>query len=127
MEIKTRTYIDKGDTVREEQVPPTFVVVDTYHPHTCPWDCYGNKHLHEIKQVLLTAGIESVGLVESHTNNSPMGSGPGGSVRFGDNMLPGIYRVAVPKHKVVHAREAIAANEKVVHAWLHENGPHPPP
>ena len=120
MKIETRTYTQDCVTIREQQVPPMFVVVDTYHPchTTTPWDHYGGKHTREIKRVLLAAGIESISLVESHTHNAPSGSGPGGRVRFGDNMMPGIYRVAVPKHDAPAAGEAIAAHKKEVEEWL---------
>jgi hypothetical protein len=118
MEIKMRTYIDRGDTVREQQVPPMFVVVDTYHPHSCPWDCYGNKHTSELKKVLLAVGIEAVSLVESRTKNSPHGSGPGGRVRFGDNMTPGVYRVAVAEYQVAAAKAALAAHKVEVEEWI---------
>ncbi len=120
MQIETRTYTRDCVTIREEQVPPTFMVVDTYHPcpSNIPWDYHGGNHTREIRRVLLEAGIKSITLVESHTNSVPVGSGPGGRVRFGDGMMPGIYRVAVSKHKVVRAREAIVAHEMEVEKWI---------
>ncbi len=120
MMLKTRTYIRDGVTITEQVVPHLFVVVDTYHPcqSTVPWDCYGRDHQKEIKRVLINAGIESVDLCENHVNNAPAGSGRGGMVRFGDNMMPGVYRVAVPKERVDAAMAAIAQHKKEVEAWI---------
>jgi len=120
MQIKSRTYVHNGVTVREQMVPHMFVVVDTYHPFTSitPWDCYGSKHMREIQRVLATTGIESVSLVESHTRNTPVGTGPNGRVRFGDNMMPSIYRVAVPKHDAPAAQTAIAAHKAEIDKWI---------
>ena len=66
-----------------------------------------------------------VGLVTRMTKTSPQGSGPYGRVRFGDNMMPGIYRVAVPNDHLEAARNAIKLHEEEVHNWLHKNGPMP--
>ena len=125
MQVKARTYVLHGVTHREEMVPHGFVVVDTYHPHTTPWDYQGNKHTGEVKRVLLDAGIESVSLVTTETNNTPHGSGPGGRVRFGDAMMPGVYRVAVPKHKAPAARVALACHQEAIDRWLHDGGEMP--
>ncbi len=129
MKITTRTYVLHNVTHREQMVPPMFVVVDTYHPSgsVTPWDYYGGKHTGEIKRVLMDANIESVSLVEMQVNNTPRGSGPNGRVRFGDSMMPGVYRVAVSKYDVPAAERAIAAHQKAVEQWLHEGGKQPAP
>lgn len=120
MTIQVRTSVRDCVTIREQVVPPDYVVVDTYHPcsSTTPWDYHGGKHVREIKKVLLAANIESVSLVESHTHISPTGSGPNGRVRFGDNMMPGVYRVAVPEHDAPAAEAAIAAHKAKLDLWM---------
>jgi len=96
------------------------VVIDTYHPcgSVTPWDYYGRKHQGEIGNVLRMAGIEHVKLTESHTHNAPVGTGPRGAVRFGDSMMPGVYRIAVGKSQVTKAREALATHKREINDWL---------
>lgn len=126
MKVEMRTYRQDDVQVREQMVPSMFVVIDTYTPHSTPWDCYGNKHTREIKQVLLAAGIESVSLVTSETRIHPQGSGPQGRIRFGDNMMPGVYRVAVSKYKTQEAEVAIACHKNAIADWLDGSGDMPP-
>jgi len=125
MKIESRTYVQDNATYREQLVPPMFVVIDVYTPASCPWDVYGRKHQRELTKVLLAAGIESVSLYTSCTINNPVGSGPGGMVRFGDNMTPGEYRIAVYKYDVEKAQKAIAAHREVMDKWIAEGGPLP--
>lgn len=108
---------EHNNTVREHLVPDGFVVIDTYTPHSCPWDYYGMKHQRELQNVL--ADVCDVALPNINlTLGNPIGSGPGGSVRFGDNMTPGTFRLAVPADMVGKAQAAIAAHKAEVQKWL---------
>lgn len=95
--IKTDRHTENYVDVREQLCPSGYVEVDIYHlsSSTTPWDYYGGKHQREYRTVLKTAGIESIGLTTSKTLLCPTGTGSGGIVRMGDNMTPGIYRIAV--------------------------------
>lgn len=105
--------------------PPGWVVVSDYTPHSCPWDCYGNDHNRVMAAVLLKAGIQSLQLRTIQTRTSPQGTGPGGMVRFGDDMLPGRYTVAVAEENKTAALQAIADHEAAIRKWLDNEGPMP--
>jgi len=124
MQCKTTT---ENGIKKTETIPPKgFVIVDEYHPCSTvtPWDYYGNKHITEMKLVLEHAGIKSVACNVHEENMHPHGSGPGGRVRFGDAMMPGIYRTAVRKENVEAAKKAIEEHKKQAERWL-KGGPLP--
>ncbi len=115
--MRTTTEANGIRTV-EEVCPDGWVVVDVYDPcsSVTPWDSYGRGHQREYGKVLKSAGIEFVPLRTSRTILQPMGSGSGGAVRFGDNMTPGTYQIAVPKGDETKARKAIAEHRALVNA-----------
>lgn len=117
--------VEYGVESRETPVPDGFTVVETYHPHSCPWDCYGMKFVRETQTVLKSAGIDSVECSIRQTILHPRGSGPGGRVRMGDNMMPGVYRVAVATEDMPQAIEALAQHEAAIKNWLHNGGKMP--
>jgi hypothetical protein len=122
--------ITERDGCRIWEMPPPegWVVIDTYHPHTCPWDVYGNRHVREVLLVLRDAGItEMSDCPIRHSQLHPQGTDPGGRVRLGDDWLPGIYRVAVPPDQVAEAGEALARHREAVRRWLDGVGPMPVP
>lgn len=123
--ITRTTTTEHGVTSVKEETPNDWVDVVTFHPHSSPWDYYGGKQIRETMHVLQACSIMCVGLVTNRTIVSPQGSGPYGRVRFGDNMMPGIYRVAVPKGSVDAAKNAIEVHKNAIHEWLHNNGPMP--
>ena len=86
-------------------------VVDEYYPcpTTCPWDYYGLCHQRQYGKVLKAAGIDFEALRTVETRIHPTGSGPNGRVRFGDDMMPGIYRIAVRIEDADRAHRAINA------------------
>lgn len=107
--------------------PTTHTEVDVYHPTptVTPWDYYGGNHQREYCKVLRNAGLNPLPLNTNKTILRPVGSGPGGSVRFGDNMTPGVYRIAVPHNEVGAAHAAIAKHKENIRNWLDNNGPMP--
>lgn len=115
-----RTFEEHHIRVNQELPPEGWVIVDAYHPcsSVTPWDSYGNSHLAEIARVLKAAGIESMPLVTNQTNLIPSGTGPGGRVRFGDDMMPGIYETAVRTEDENRANVAIIAHQAVIQEWL---------
>lgn len=123
--IESRTYTHNGVAIREEMIPPMWVVVDTYEPDITPWDYYGNKQGREWSKVLTTGGITCVILTTQRKLIVSHPSGPGKTTRFGDNMLPGIYRVAVRKHSVRGARKLLDYHKMEVDEWLHHDAPMP--
>ena len=115
-----KKYEKNGRRVCEDEIPPGYVVVDEYHPCSTvtPWDYYGMCHQREYAKVLTAAGISFVLLRTVETIIHPYGTGPGGMVRFGDNMLPGVFRIAVPKKQENAANVAIAAHKAAIAEWL---------
>jgi hypothetical protein len=120
-------YIKNGLDIREDELPDGYVIVDEYHPcpTTTPWDYQGTRHQRQYTNALQAAGVDSVSLRTVMTILHPRGTGPGGRVRAGDNMTPGVYRIAVLKEMELFARAAIANHRAAIEAWLHNNGPFP--
>ncbi len=119
---ETREYVLHGVKITEEMPPAHYVVVDIYSPHSSvtPWDCYGIQHQKEYGNVLAAAGVQYVCLRTRETKLCPIGTGLGGSVRFGDDMLPGVYRIAVPKSQVNDAEIALSKHKAMVAAWAQD-------
>ena len=118
MKIKIETRTENHVKIVEDMLPVGWVEVRYYFPHSCPWDSYGSKFLREYTKVLKQAGIPVVGLQRRETSLSPTGTGPNGSIRFGDSMLPGSYRVAVPIPYKQDALFAIGLHRKQLDDWL---------
>lgn len=83
------------------------------------------RHQREYLMVLSDANIIGLPLVTYHRRISPQGTGPGGRVRFGDDMMPGIYRVIVAKPDQEKAEAAIKAHEALIKDWIYNKGPEP--
>lgn len=86
---------ENGVETRTTVCPEGYVEVDSHTPSITSSDYYGLRHQEELRAVLQSALIESIALVTHKRRISPMGSGPGGRVRFGDDMMPSTYRIAV--------------------------------
>lgn len=109
---------ENGIESRETVMREGFTVADVYYPNTCPWDYYGRKWLREMELVLAEKDIESQQIEVQQKNLIPMGSGPNGRVRFGDGMMPGCYKIAVPAEKLPEALDAIRHHQIDIKAWL---------
>ena len=97
MSVTMSVYERSGLRYSEEPIPDGWVVVDSFTPHTCPWDYYGNKWSMEKRDALLAIGIPARICVTRCNIISPRGTGPDGRVRFGDDMCPSTYRICVPQ------------------------------
>ena len=126
-EINVKEYTEHGIATREELCPEGWTVIDTYHPTSSvtPWDYYGNKHQREYAKVLREAGVQGALLMTRKTIVSPIGTGPNGRVRMGDNMCPGVYRIAVPSNQEAQALSAIAQHKEAISLWLDGKSPMP--
>lgn len=100
-------------------IPHGWVEIDSYTPHSCPWDCHGLSHQREYLRVLEDAGIIGIPLVTRQSRISPQGTGPGGRVRFGDDMMPGRYHIIVPVSQEKASRAALAAHQEKIKLWLY--------
>ena len=125
MKPEIREYTRDCVKVWEQVAPEGWAVVDIYHPHSCPWDYYGGKHQREYGCVLKRAGVEFMLLTKRETHTCPHGTGPGGAVRFGDSMMPGVYSIAVPDDSVDIAKYAIAEHCDDLEAWIAGRGAFP--
>lgn len=104
---------------------PLFIQIKSYTPHSCPWDCYGNKWVIEMGRVMSKAKIAFEICETQRKKIAPMGTGPMGRVRFGDDMVPSIYTLYVSKYDDVAAYAAIHSHEKDVENWLYHGGAMP--
>lgn len=118
MKLETKIYDQDGIHHAEDQIPSDCVIVSAYTPHSCPWDYYGMCWGREYSRVMEAAGIDHAIAADIQTTLHPTGTGPNGSVRFGDNMLPGVYRLIVKKEDEDKARQAIVAHRKAIDNWL---------
>lgn len=127
-QILTREYQEHGIFNRERYIDDeNWEIIDTYTPcsSVTPWDAYGVKHQRELMSVFADAGIECIAFDTYRRIISPFGTGPGGRVRFGDDMMPSTYMIAIPKKDKGLAIAAIEQFRRAVHAWLYEKGPMP--
>jgi hypothetical protein len=118
--MENKAYDEHGVHVVEYLLPLGYQVIDAYNPcaTVTPWDYHGMCHHREYSKVLATAGIESVLMRTTRVSLFPQGTGPGGAVRFGDNMLPSSYFIAVRDADVAAAHVAIANHRAEVDEWL---------
>jgi hypothetical protein len=125
--VQTDKRVERHVEIREQLCPEGMVEVDVYHPcgSVTPWDYHGGKHQREYMTVLRAAGIESFGLTTNKKLLCPSGTGPGGSVRMGDNMTPGVYRIAVKTDEAGKAAQAFAAHKEAIRAWLDDGAAMP--
>jgi len=123
--IELRIYTLHSVEYREQMVPYLYIIIESFTPHSCPWDYYGMKKCKEWKNVMKAAGIPCETLQTNKKHLSPTGTGPGGSIRTGDDWMPGEYRLVVPKHKDTLAREALLDHRAEVSKWLDKEGPMP--
>ena len=127
MKIEYVTTTEHNIEEKNPITPDGWEVFDTYTPsHTItPWDYYGMKHVREIRRVLESAGINSQTAQTYRKIIHPIGSGPGGMVRFGDNMVPGTYYVYVKPACIPTATKAMMKHKSEVHDWLYNSGKMP--
>ncbi len=115
-----KSYVEHNVQYVEDLPLDGWVIIDVYEPcsSTTPWDYYGMCHQREYTRVLEAAGITCMRLETRRTNLAPMGTGPGGMVRFGDAMLPHTYKLAVKTEDEANATVAIAAHKAAIAKWL---------
>jgi hypothetical protein len=116
---------EHGVETMTEPVKAGWVEFDTYWPHASPWDYYARKHQWEIRNVLAAVGVDCY---FRHTNQRilhPVGTGPRGRIRFGDDMMPGVYHVDVKVGDVEKAKAAMTVHEEAVQRWLERKAPMP--
>lgn len=125
------TSVEFGARCTDDNIPDHLQVVDEHTPSssTTPWDCYGRRHWREVALVLGAAGIacEAYEYRREGTRamGAPGGSGPGGRVRMGDDMMPSTYIVAVLPADLDRAKAALTQHRAAVDNWLFRNGPRP--
>jgi len=114
------------------QLPPIgYIAVAVYSPHSTPWDYYGMKQCHEWEAIMKAsylnneAPIPCITLEKKARRISPHGSGPGGRVRFGDDMMPSLYSLVVPAEFVTLAKLKIECHKLDVEEWLDGASPMP--
>lgn len=90
-----------------------------------PYGSYGSKQANQWRKIMANAGIVCEVTEEQRRIENPIGSGPGGAVRFGDDMLPSTYRLLVPIGQEIEARKALLVSEQETHDWLFNDGPKP--
>lgn len=120
-----------GTRHTDDNIPDHLRVLDDYTPSASvtPWDCYGRRHWREVVLVLGAAGIPAEAYEYRREGTRAMGSlggsGPGGRVRMGDDMMPSTYLVAVLPTDLDRAKAALAQHRAAVDNWLFRNGPRP--
>jgi hypothetical protein len=120
MKLECKTYDEHGCHIVEDLCPEGFKVVDEHTPcsSTTPWDYYGLTHVRQYCKALKLAGIEVSIMLETRRRLlHPRGTGPRGSVRLGDDMVPHTYKIAVRAEDENAANVAIAAHKAAVQKW----------
>lgn len=118
--MPVKVYEEHGIAYRHEELAEGMTEVDVYTQHHTVVPDNGHKWSVELQRVLHKAGIASLILSTHRRRTAPMGSGPGGRVRFGDDMMHATWRVAVRSEDADRANAAIAAHKEAIRKWLHE-------
>ena len=119
-----KKYTENG-TIYMELLPP--------EGYSLAWESYpdingenfAKGETTELRRVLFAADIVSVSCPIRRENASPMGSGPGGRIRFGDSMMPSTHRIFVPADSLVAAKAAIDEHKAAIKLWLDNKAPMP--
>lgn len=105
--------IENGRASSPLVIPDGFKCVATA---TCPssitpYDSYARRFAEMEAEGAVETGIEVRYVKQAHAIVAPMGSGPGGRVRCGDDMLPPTIHICVPEGQVNAALAAMAASK----------------
>ena len=73
-----------------------------------PYDYHGAMGAKDIQDNLSAVGIESTVQEEKRRIENPIGTGPGGRVRVGDEMLPSLYHIQVDKKHEKKAKSILS-------------------
>lgn len=89
--------------------PEGLCLATSYTPHhsVCPWEKYGMLTMDKYRAIADDLGIKHEVTVERQERIGPNGTGPGGCVRMGDEMLPSVYHFWVAPSEVETFRAAI--------------------
>ena len=123
--METRTYVLDGVETREEMCPDKYFSIRIYHPGSTPWDYQCSKKASEWQKVMAAAEIPCVICTTKQKRTSPQGSGPGGRVRFGDDMMPGNISLCIPKRFHEAADNALSEHARAVNSWLYDEAEMP--
>jgi hypothetical protein len=94
------------------------VKIADYSPRSTPWDYYGMKQVQKWEAIMEEAKIETVSRTINRRLLSPYPSGPNGTLRFGDDMMPGTYELWIKREDWDAAESALELHQKRVKAWL---------
>lgn len=121
-----KIYTDRGIEYQEDEPSEGFVLCWERYP-TINEDSFACREATEIGHVLMhwKRGIQYENRPIRMRNVSPIGSGPGGRIRFGDDMMPTIQRIFVREEKLSEALLAIEEHKQAVRQWLHHGAPMP--
>lgn len=119
-----KIYTDRGIEYREDEPSEGFVLCWERHP-TINEDNFAYREATEIGYVLWEKGIQYENRPIRRKNMCPSGSGPGGRIRFGDDMMATIQRIFVRSEDLSQALLAIQEHDNAVKQWLHHGAPMP--
>ena len=126
--IDAKEYREHGTAFWEQQCPKGWVEVNSFEPdrNTCSEDVYGMGAWRKVREVLNDHNIISMTLKTRRRAIGARGSGPGGSMRLGDDFMGGIYRTAVQHLDEPRARTVLAEDERIYWRNSFENRKHLP-
>jgi hypothetical protein len=89
---------DRGVSSQPIEIPEGFRVltIATCSSSITPYDVWASRNARTIGDPLKEAGLDVRYVTQRRKRTTPTGSGPGGRVRFGDDMLPPNIHVIVP-------------------------------
>lgn len=119
-----KTYTEHRTIYRETLPPEGYSLVWESYPDI-NGENFAKSETAELRRVLSSANIVSVSCPIRRENASPMGSGPGGRIRFGDSMMPSTHRIFVPTDSLVAAKAAIDEHKAAIKLWLDKKDPMP--
>lgn len=120
MEMELKTWEDGYVRYCQQLVPNGWAVLAEHTPcsSTTPWDYYALCWFRPRLRALADAGIDASVCETIKTIIHPSGTGPGGSVRFGDAMMPHDYAIIVRDNDLGRACAVFHAFEQSIRDWL---------
>ena len=101
------SVVKRGISTTYPELSIAVAVVDVYSPPLCREE-YGPRHQDRLISVLHENDIAAVPAQVRQRNTSPLGTGPYGRVRMGDDMMPKKHLVVVNHFDEVAAKAVLA-------------------
>ena len=118
-----KTTTENNVETRETELKDGYKIAAVFHPQSVPWDVEKTKQGAEWSTLMHVNDIPFQIIRVEQKNLTPRGSGSGGRVRFGDSMMPGKIKLAVPVEVLGKAEAVLSMYRKQITEWVSHDSP----